>query len=84
MRRMEPLADRQDMLDRLVLAEHYLGMILPDGAVMIDLGEAEILDGEVTEPDERGGGRDSARAQVFEKGFENGAVHAADATGSRY
>ena len=81
---MEPLADRQDMLDRLVLAEHDLGVILADGAVMIDLGKTEILDGEVTEPDERGSRRDSASAQVFEEGFENGAVHAADATGSRY
>jgi hypothetical protein len=81
---MKPLADCQDVLDRLAFAEHHFGVILPDRPVVIYLGKSKILNGKITEPDECGGSGDSAGGQVLEERFENGAIHAAVATGSRY
>ena len=40
----DALGDGGDLLGRLARAEHNLGKALPDGAVVVDPGEPEVLE----------------------------------------
>jgi hypothetical protein len=66
------------------LAEDHLGMALAQRAMVIDPGEGEVFEGEVTQPVERHRGSESARGHVGEQVLELLGRHATWATGSRY
>src|SRR5262249_46506652 len=82
--RLEPLADRDHLIQRFALAEHHLRLPLAQGAVMVDAGEREVLEGEMPQTIERGVGRETAGGDVGQQGLELLGSHATAATGSRY
>ena len=49
----EPARDGHHLSGRLALAEHRLGDAVAKGAMQIDAGEAEVVDGQVAEPRHR-------------------------------
>jgi hypothetical protein len=66
-----------------VLAEDDLRLPLPEGAVVIDAREREIFVRKVTQPGQRGVGRQTSRSYVRQQCLELRGFHATAATGSR-
>ena len=52
----QPFADRHELLHRLAFGEDDFRMTLPDGAMMVEAGELQIFEGQVTQPHPQGGG----------------------------
>ena len=80
----EPLADRDDLLGRLAFAEDHFRVPLAQGAVVVDAGEGEVFEGQMTQPVQRRVGSQASGGDFGEEGAELLGVHATWATGSRY
>ena len=59
--------DLDDLRGRLTRPENHFRHALPEGAVMIDLGEAQILEGHVPHALDRGINAGGARAHLFKQ-----------------
>src|SRR5262249_25461299 len=76
--------DRHHLVDGLPGAEDHLGMPLPQAPVVVDAGEAEILEREVSQPAYGALGREATCSDFLEQLFQLSGGHATCATGSRY
>jgi hypothetical protein len=63
---------------RFALAENHLGHALAQGAVMVDLGEAQVLEGEMAEALDGFVGRELFGADLFEEAGQGSGVHVMD------
>jgi hypothetical protein len=54
------------LLGRFALAEDHFGHALPEGSVVVDLGEAEVFEGQVTEAGDGLVGGDPLRSDLIE------------------
>ena len=67
--------DGGDLLRRLALAEDHFREAVPQRAMMIQLGAAQILEWQVTHPIDRGIDLDGARAHLFEQAAQLILIH---------
>jgi hypothetical protein len=63
----EPGEDSRDLRRRLAFTEDDLRHTRAQGAMMIDFGEAEILEGQMAQASDRSVGREFAFADLLEK-----------------
>ena len=75
MMRGEPADDRHHLLGGLAGAEHGLGAAGAERAVMIDLGEAEVLVGQPAQPRHRRLHVEPPGPHVVEQSRERLAIH---------
>ena len=71
----EPAEDIGNLFRRFALAEDHLGHALAEGAVVVDLGEPQVFEGQVTEAIDGFVGRELAPANLIEQIFQCLGVH---------
>jgi hypothetical protein len=73
---VEPLADREDLVTSLALAEDHLGMTLSQLAMVVDPGKRNVFEGKMPQSFQRRLGRKAAGCDFSEKSLELLGCHA--------